>query len=322
MVYFCGRCGKTGPKQSISDHTPHCKGNRVPCASKWKAFVCETEGCERSFSSRIWLSQHLRNCNRLSNSMVPGRSIRVHFWFSQAREHKRSRIHDKILSRSSYSSCLFHARYLISRQGYDLNAIREYTNFNLKCNCNNQWSNGTPWTQAHSDGDENVGLNGGNRECMQAPEGRIPDPNIANQSVASDGSRSPTPDVDLGRLHPIGEGGNNPTLENSDTDSEEEVNTTAELYPTHTTLPKQEYFVDTEEAKQYQIDKVFNSYVVAQGNQEDFEIGTGTIIEDLKEMALRMKDKTPNERNVGAARARRTKPGVQGRCMIEGAEPV
>ncbi len=96
--------------------------------------------------------------------------------YCQAREHKRSRVHAKILSGESYSSCLFRARYLVSREGYDLNAIREYTNSNLKCECNNRWSNGTPRTRPHSDGDENVGLNGRDRERMPAPEERIPDP--------------------------------------------------------------------------------------------------------------------------------------------------
>ncbi len=60
VIYFCGKCGKTGPKNSISGHTPHFKGNRVPSAPKREAFVCETEGCERSFSLRMGLSQHLR----------------------------------------------------------------------------------------------------------------------------------------------------------------------------------------------------------------------------------------------------------------------
>ncbi len=40
----------------------------------------------------------------------------------------------------------------------------------------------------------------------------------------------PTPDVDLGKLHPIGEGGNNPTPENPDTESEGETNINAEPY--------------------------------------------------------------------------------------------
>ncbi len=60
VVYFCGKCGKTGAKNSITGHTPHCTGNRVPSAPKREAFVCETEGCVRSFSSRMGLSQHLQ----------------------------------------------------------------------------------------------------------------------------------------------------------------------------------------------------------------------------------------------------------------------
>ncbi len=170
--------------------------------------------------------------------------------YCQAREHKQSRVHATILSVSCYSSCLFRARYLVSREGYDLNDIREYTNSNLKCECNNRWSNGTPRTRPHSGGDENVGLNGRDRERMPAPEERIPDPDLADRSAATDGSRSPTPDADTGMHHPTGEGGDELTPENPDRDSEGDTNINAEPHTTHTALPKQEYFVDTEEAKQ------------------------------------------------------------------------
>ncbi len=106
--------------------------------------------------------------------------------YCQAREHKQSRVHAKILSVSCYSSCLFRARYLVSRKGYDLNDIREYTNSNLKCECNNRWSNRTPRTRPHSGGDENVGLNGRDRERMPAPEERIPDPDLEEPQSIGD----------------------------------------------------------------------------------------------------------------------------------------
>ncbi len=81
-----------------------------------------------------------------------------------------------------------------------------------------------------------------------------------------------------------------------------------------------ECFMDTEEAKQYWIDKVLKSYVVAQGNQADFEVAMGAIIEELKEMAVKVKGKTPKQQNGGAARTRRTKPYVQRRHVAEGVQ--
>ncbi len=46
----------------------------------------------------------------------------------------------------------------------------------------------------------------------------------------------------------------------------------------------------------------------------------GAIIEEIKEMTMKVKGKTPNQQTGGAARARRTKPRVQGRQVAEGAQ--